>query len=66
MVLEKHWEFLNQDTSYVLILVWVEYGLGDLLPVYKAGFIDVLILVWVEYGLGDLLQSGQKNKCKSS
>ena len=53
MVLEtpRFWALeLDED---VLILVWVEYGLGDN---QKQGvsylYNTVLILVWVEYGLG--------------
>ena len=38
----------------VLILVWVEYGLGVRDRIYsKEQLAVVLILVWVEYGLGD-------------
>ena len=36
----------------VLILVWVEYGLGALLRELHIDKLGVLILVWVEYGLG--------------
>ena len=41
----------------VLILLWVEYGLGGVegyRPVYAGGE-WVLILLWVEYGLGGAL-----------
>ena len=38
----------------VLILLWVEYGLGEFNKVENAAAIEVLILLWVEYGLGGL------------
>ena len=41
----------------VLILVWVEYGLGDIRDRIYSKEQLVLILVWVEYGLG-----GRRNK----
>ena len=53
MVLENPETLVEIALERVLILVWVEYGLGD----YGIGmcyrYIIVLILVWVEYGLGD-------------
>ena len=51
MVLEQHFSAVKA-TSCVLILLWVEYGLGGLVRGYYAEDADVLILLWVEYGLG--------------
>ena len=41
----------------VLILIVVEYGLGDIVGLVN-GFVYVLILIVVEYGLGDFLIDG--------
>ena len=54
MVLEVRFDPQPAQYSVVLILLWVEYGLGGLVVVRvdMAGR-QVLILLWVEYGLGD-------------
>ena len=43
-------EFLG--TQKVLILLWVEYGLGEVNLLHSETKASVLILLWVEYGLG--------------
>ena len=47
-------EGVNSTNQVVLILVWVEYGLGEWGFVGVSKIAGVLILVWVEYGLGAL------------
>ena len=49
----RHWRKTpNGQARLVLILLWVEYGLGaKTIPLFVVILI-VLILLWVEYGLG--------------
>ena len=55
MVLEAFFIALVGNQTGVLILLWVEYGLGGIEMLNKVLGEAVLILLWVEYGLGALL-----------
>ena len=56
MVLERI-VFMKTTIIVVLILLWVEYGLGDMDKLADAFDLEVLILLWVEYGLGVAIEA---------
>ena len=47
----------------VLILIMLEYGLGDIISLNSGQIGQVLILIMLEYGLGDLMVS-RSNLCE--
>ena len=44
-----------KDGTHVLILIVVEYGLGEFIEITKDAYGGVLILIVVEYGLGGVV-----------